>query len=121
MNPKKEVTDESPQSIFLLDECCNLSREIRRLIPPHMIEDIHRINEFRAATDSEIKEYLIRTNKILITSDHRFALKLLLDGKKVVFVENAFDKDEIHILYPSVKAGRGLFWSSLDMKCLIEG
>jgi len=109
-----------PEPSFLLDVSCGISYR-DNIFPKSIVQDINQIEELRSAKDSTIKEHLDKTNQILITSDYRFGLKMVLAGKKIVFIENAFDKDEIHILYPSVKAGRGLFWSSLDIKCLLEG
>ena len=114
------MTLDHPKDLFLLDACVGIPRR-DNIFPKYLVQDINQIEELKEAKDSVIKEHLDKTNQILITSDYRFGLKMVLSGKKIVFVENGFDKEEIHVLYPSVIAGRGLFWSSLDIKCLLEG
>ena len=37
-------------------------------------------------------------------------MKMLLAGKKIIFVENDFDDDYFHIVYPSIKTSKSFFW-----------
>jgi len=95
--------------IFLLDTSCAVSRR-NKFAPNVLIQNLNDLRELKKAKDSIIKQYLDKENLILITSDYRFAMKMILDGKKIIFVENGFDGDSFHIIYPSIEVSKSVFW-----------
>ncbi len=94
--------------IFLLDSSCAISRRDHSY-PKWIVRDLIDL-EIREAKDSVIKRYLDKEKLILITSDYRFALKMVLASKKIIFVENNFDSFSFHIVYPSIEVGKSIFW-----------
>lgn len=94
--------------IFLLDSSCSIPRRYN-VYPKDIIQDLRDL-KIREAKDSVIKRYLDKEKLILITSDYRFGMKMLLTGKKIIFIENSFDDFSFHIVYPSIEVSKRIFW-----------
>lgn len=109
----------SQKPLFLLDTSCGIARNTQ-LAPKGLIQNLYDLETLRKAKDSEIKEYLDKEDLILITSDYRFALKMVLAGKKIIFMENTFDDCSFHVIYPSIEICKSVFWRPDITKLLHE-
>ncbi len=118
MNPNSHI--QQPEHLwnsFLMDTCCSVPM---RDLPKNIIQPLGKIEELRDAGDYTIKKYLDKTNQILITTDHRFALNMSFIGKKSIFVDSHFDKNTFHIIYPSIQIKRGFFWKPEYVEQLVQ-
>lgn len=104
---------------FLLDVSCGISKR-DNIFPKTIVHDMSTLEELREAKDSIIKQYLDKNNQILITSDYRFGLKMVISGKKIIFVENEFNMNYFHIVYPSIRTGKSMFWKPDVVEMLRE-